>query len=351
MNGPASAVKFKTVSFFATKYVTNLVNSLSEVFKNALNIETSSITFGRTLTIYDVQENEKKPTELMFILIPHLLVNSVSCLPPAGKYVLYQLEQLNDKGVGNLHPKFAFNALFCQLVRECLAVFDYTPLNVGYYPESCKHKACVLIPPIKAAVAVVPPTNPDASNIERPDVLFYGTFNSRRNIIISKLMKQLNARGYSFKVVNVLFGQELLDLVARSKVVLNIHFYEKSILESERIHTALQFPHIRVVSERPTIRDETTAHLYESTPRIFFCDEIRDYSNCDPSANSTGELFETCLKALASVDNNSKSNSNSNSKGNSKSNSKKGTGLDPVCQTINDMCTGVLTKIFLTDIL
>jgi hypothetical protein len=129
--------------------------------------------------------------------------------------------------------------------------------------------------------------------------------------------------------VNVLFGQELLDLVARSKVVLNIHFYEKSILESERIHTALQFPYVRVVSERPTIRDETTAQMYEAAPRIFFCDEILDYSNCDPSTNSTGELFETCLKALASIDNRND----------------RCTGLDPVCQTINGMCTNVLTKV------
>jgi hypothetical protein len=323
--------KFKTVSFFATKYVSNLVDSLSQLLKTSLNIETSRITLDRGLTAHDVQENETKPTELMFILIPHLLVNSVACMPPAGKYVVYQLEQLNDKGAGNLRPNFAFNALFGRLIQDSLVAFDYTPLNVGYYPDACKCKVRVLIPPISTVRTNAPRATPAGVTLARPDVLFYGSLNSRRNIINGKLMKQLNARGYSFKAVNTLFGQDLLDLVSRSKVVLNIHFYENSILESDRLHVALQFPNVRVVSELPTIRDETSAHLYEAHPRILFCNEIRDYANFDPSVNVTGELFETCLKALESVDNNSK----------------KGTGLDPVCQTINDMCTGVLTKIFL----
>lgn len=327
-------LKFKTVSFFATRYVRNLVNALSEAFKTGLNIETSQTTFGRLLTEQDVRANEKNPTELIFILIPHILVNSAACLPSPGKYVLYQLEQLNDKGAGNLHPNFAFSSLFCQLVQQSLATFDYTPLNVKYYPESCRNKVCVLIPPINTNVSshtLNLHSCYDLNSVERPDVLFYGTMNSRRNIIIGKLTKQLHARGHSLKAVNLLFGQELLDLISRSKVVLNIHFYENSILESERIHTALQYSHVRIVSESPTVRDETTAHLYESHPRIFFCDEIRDYSNCDPAAaNVTGELFETCLKALelAPID-----NDNSN--------------LDPGCQTINKMCADVLTKIFL----
>jgi hypothetical protein len=222
-------------------------------------------------------------------------------MPPAGKYVIYQLEQLNDKGAGNLRPNFTFSALFCRLIQESLVAFDYTPINVGYYPDACKRDVRVLIPPIN--INTVNASAPPAADgtLENPDVLFYGCFNSRRNIIISKLMKQLNSRGYTFKAVNTVFGQELLDIISRSKVVLNIHFYENSILESDRIHVALQFPNVRVVSELPTVRDETTAHLYEAHPRILFCNEICDYSNCDPSVDVTGELFETCLKALAAT--------------------------------------------------
>jgi hypothetical protein len=322
--------KFKTVSFFATKYVSNLVDSLSQLLKTRFGLETTQVTLTRSITEQDVRTNENTPTELMFILIPHLLVTSVSRLPPPGKYVIYQLEQLNDKGVGNLHPKVIFNDLFCRLIRQSLVAFDYTSINVGCYPDSCKDKVRVLTPPIKSDVDRA--TTSQLS--DGPDVLFYGSMNSRRNIIIGNLTKQLNARGHSVKVVHGLFGEELLDLVAQSKVVLNIHFYENSILESDRIHTALQFPHVRIVSEYPTSRDETTTHLYESHPRILFCSELRDYSNCDPTinVNLTDELFKTCLKALASFDN---GNGNDNS------------GLEPVCQTMNEMCTEVLTKILL----
>ena len=68
------------------------------------------------------------------------------------------------------------------------------------------------------------------------------------------------------------------------------------------MHTALRFPDVRIVSERATELDESTDHLYASHPRVFLCDEIREYSSCDPALKSviTGELLTACLVALES---------------------------------------------------
>jgi hypothetical protein len=178
--------------------------------------------------------------------------------------------------------------------------FDYTHVNLKHYPEACRDKLRVLTPPILPMSR----TNPVVA-VNKPkdiDVMFYGTANSRRNIILGILKEQLRSHGYNITVVSALFGAELLDHIARSKVVLNIHYYANSIFESDRVHTALRFPDVRIVSERATEQDETTDHLYVSHPRVFLCDEIRDYNSCDPTLNSTitGKLLTSCLAALES---------------------------------------------------
>jgi hypothetical protein len=291
--------KFKTVTFFATKYVENLVHSLRHLFKSELGIETRRIIIGKQVTAHDVQVNESRPDELMFILIPHLLVPGVASLPPVGKYALYQLEQLNDKGIGNVQPPISFNALFCRLILQSLVTFDYTQVNLKHYPEACRHKLRVLTPPILSMSRIDPLVANKPKDI---DVLFYGTANSRRNIILGILKDQLQSHGYNMTVVSALFGAELLDYIARSKVVLNVHYYANSIFESDRVHTALRFPDVRIVSERATEQDDSTDHLYASHPRVFLCDEIRDYNSCDPALNSviTGKLLAACLTALES---------------------------------------------------
>ena len=289
---------FKTVTFFATKYVENLVHSLSHLLKTELGIETRRIIIGKQVSTQDVQVNESRPDELMFILIPHLLVPGVASLPPAGKYALYQLEQLNDKGIGNVQPPISFNALFCRLILQSLVTFDYTHVNLKHYPEACRHKLQVLTPPI-LSMSRTKANKPKPKDI---DVMFYGTANSRRNIILGILKEQLQTHGYNMTVVSALFGAELLDHISRSKVVLNVHYYANSIFESERVHTALRFPDVRIVSERATELDDSTDHLYASHPRVFLCDEIREYNSCDPALKSviTGKLLAACLTALES---------------------------------------------------
>merc|ERR1711871_692023 len=69
---------------------------------------------------------------------------------------------------------------------------------------------------------------------EKPiDILFLGTLNKRRENIIKKL--QMN-KNYIIEVGNYNIWNDKRDyLVNKSKIVLNIHFYENAILETTRI--------------------------------------------------------------------------------------------------------------------
>jgi SAM-dependent methyltransferase len=67
------------------------------------------------------------------------------------------------------------------------------------------------------------------------DVLFYGSFNARRQ----KILGELRARGLRIEAVFGVYGTLLDQLIARSKVVVNIHFYDNGHLEMIRIFDLL----------------------------------------------------------------------------------------------------------------
>jgi len=67
------------------------------------------------------------------------------------------------------------------------------------------------------------------------DVLFYGSINQRRQLLIDLLaVEDINTH-----VVNNVFGEDLDKLISRSKIILNIHFYEAKILEIVRLNYLL----------------------------------------------------------------------------------------------------------------
>jgi hypothetical protein len=62
------------------------------------------------------------------------------------------------------------------------------------------------------------------------DVLFYGIYNERR----LSLLRRFAARGWKVHCVNGVYGTERDALIARSRIVLNLHFYGESRLEVAR---------------------------------------------------------------------------------------------------------------------
>lgn len=88
-------------------------------------------------------------------------------------------------------------------------------------------------------------TQMSPSNNEDIDILWYGSLNERRIYILEKL------RDMGLNVCSLfgVYGDERDQYIARSKIVLNIHFYESKVLEIGRIYYLLANKRF-VVSEK-----------------------------------------------------------------------------------------------------
>ena len=61
--------------------------------------------------------------------------------------------------------------------------------------------------------------------------MFYGDANcDRRRKFLQELQKE-----FSVRVESNLFGEAMQDAIRRSKIVINIHYYEDALLETTRV--------------------------------------------------------------------------------------------------------------------
>lgn len=154
-------------------------------------------------------------------------------LPPGEKRIIYQLEQSASSRW--------FSEKYLSDIENSFAVLDYSLQNLEFLEGKGIAYPHVYYLPIGAS--------PTYGNAIAPgkdiDVLFYGDYKScpRRQ----RLLEWAETR---FKVVraDTIFGEEMKTLIARSKLVLNLHYYEGAQLEMPRIQESLSLG-TAVVSE------------------------------------------------------------------------------------------------------
>lgn len=154
-------------------------------------------------------------------------------LPLPGDAIIYNLEQIHP-GLPWLTPEAI------ELFRRH-EVWDYSARNAARYAELGLARPRVV--PIGHAPELVRiPKVPEQEDI---DVLFYGSLNERRRVILDAL----RARGLRVEAVFGVYGEARDQLIARSTIVLNLHFYEAKVFEIVRVSYLLANGRC-VVSER-----------------------------------------------------------------------------------------------------
>ena len=163
------------------------------------------------------------------VLGAHLAPGAGIQLPPGS--IIYNLEQVDDRSrwmTGALldlyrrYPLWDYSATNIERL-VALGVPRPTHVPIGYVPSLTR----------------IAPAEPDI------DVLFYGSLNERRKRVIDRL----RAAGVRVEAVFGVYGGERDALIARAKLVLNVHYYEAKVFEVVRVSYLLANGRA-VVSER-----------------------------------------------------------------------------------------------------
>lgn len=152
------------------------------------------------------------------VLGAHLLPAAQMELVPAGT-VIYNLEQV-DPGSPVWTPAY------CNLLNR-LEVWDYSQRNIERLVALGVAVRIQHVP-----IGYVPELTRIAFEPEEDiDVLFYGSLNERR----TRVIRALEGLGLEVKAVFGVYGESRDALIARAKVVLNVHYYDSSIFEIVRV--------------------------------------------------------------------------------------------------------------------
>ncbi len=163
-------------------------------------------------------ENEVAPGAFNILLGWHLLAEEAAAALPEGT-VLYNLEQMDERNrelrerivrLGRRHTVWDYSPRNAEILREAGLAQEPGMLPIGYAP---------LLTRI-----------PEAPR-EDIDVLFYGSINPRR----LQILQDLQTAGLKVHQAFGVYGSERDALIARAKVVLNLHYYDSSIFELVRV--------------------------------------------------------------------------------------------------------------------
>lgn len=225
------------IDIFATKYVENIAATLETLIRG-LSLQTS--LHIRSLTNEDIDRCTNDSTRYLFLLCPQWIYAHTLRPLPTNKYFVYQLEQFDKSNAPHIHNQFVYN-----LLRNAKHVFDYSHVNIDYYPKAPIHislsNVSYLIPPVVMHDDGGSPVKKDI------DVLFCGSINERRVSVFHKM----RSYGVSITVARQCFGKTLQHTIRRAKVFLNIRFSDSCILETCRLHEALAVRDTSIVSEKP----------------------------------------------------------------------------------------------------
>ena len=148
------------------------------------------------------------------------------------KYIVYNFEQFTtDKNWSESYINF---------LKKALYVIDYSLININKLAEY--EINAFFMPYFPSGIYIYP----ELPHIKKDiDVLFIGNLNNKRK----EWLKELSNENINLKIVTNLFYEKSIEYFARSKIVLNIHYYKgDSILEVTRIIPSLENKCI-VVSE------------------------------------------------------------------------------------------------------
>ena len=247
------------------------------IFKDVVNTLYHAIkNLGYKVSITDKinQDNEE-----LYILVG--VAEFVENIPK--NYIVYQFEQTDV--LYNKKKNIWFTEKYLKLLHCAQYIWDYSKSNILYLNKHFNIELSKLIyVPLTYSKILdqIPKKKKDI------DILFLGSINNRRSIILDKLKLRYNIH----IAQNNLWNQERDILVSRSKIVVNIQFYDNGILELPRLSYLLSCGSF-IISEygrEVELRDIMSNYLvlcnYDK-----IIDNIEKYINNDELLNKQKNIY------------------------------------------------------------
>lgn len=185
----------------------------------------SNIIYGRPIRGYTDDPH--------FVICPQMFAQ----LPRS--YIALQMEQ-------SVSSRW-FTDEYLRILENSLVILDYSTVNISFLKLKGLSPRQIYYLPID----YLPDYEPELDHTEEDhDVIFYGDANNeRRQKFLHELKKHCRV-----KIINNLFGAPLHTMLARARIIVNIHYYAGALLETTRIWECLSL-HKLVISERSSDMD------------------------------------------------------------------------------------------------
>jgi Glycosyltransferase family 25 (LPS biosynthesis protein) len=190
---------------------------------------------GYSVSVIDRYESEFDDHGIYIVVCPQMFAKR------PRKFVAFQMEQSTSSRW--------FDDSYKMILTNAVAVLDYSLLNIAYL-NKCEipHSKLFHVPisPIAGyrSYLVSRGYKLDLSPRRKTSVLFYGDAKCARR---REFLERLRAR-LEVKVVSQVYGQDLFNEIIGAQVVVNVHYYDSSLLETTRICEVLSLG-IPIVSE------------------------------------------------------------------------------------------------------
>lgn len=190
--------------------------------------------------------------------------------------IIFNLEQVSNNSSW-------FNSSYCQLLKNHI-VWDYSERNVEALASIGVNKV------VKCGIGFAPNLQVIKQQEQKDiDVLFYGSINSHRDMILRELEET------DLKVVRLFncYGAERDSIIARSKIILNLHYYPEQIFEIVRVSYLL--------TNRCFVLSEYSPDVHLGVP-MCGADEIVDacigWVNSPSARNACAEYTHTRFRSM-----------------------------------------------------
>lgn len=241
---------------------TKFIQSIGDYFKIIFEKRGIRCKIKYSLDISDCLKTHDM-TDTLFII---MFNNSSHFLLP-NKFIFYQIEQLGS--VFLTDSRFVSRLKYSCLKSE--EVWEHTNLTSHIYSKYCWNKLKYI--PMPFVLNKELGFNDLNWDNLKYDIFFYGNKNTRREKILNELSKY-----FKIKIGWGIYGEKKIDYILRSKIILNVHYYEEAGLETCRFNEILNYNKV-IISEN-SLLDKQNIDLYRNI--VVMVDNIdENLSNID----------------------------------------------------------------------